>query len=146
MNHPSKCEHGCYWPKNDPVNLGCQQCNPDGLGSGSSPVLPRSSGDVLGRRDEVKTNCTKCGNIRTYSSPTCRLCGTLFPEADLRGVINPANIKQVGNCPDCGSAVHYDVLTKAGAVKKSEWQCADCDTIYPAPNRAGDERDDSDED
>lgn len=143
MSHPSKCPHEVYWPAKDSVNLGCQQCNPDGLGVGSTPVLPRSSGDTLGRREEPKTNCVKCGNIRTYCTPNCRHCGTPFPEADLRGIVNPSNIKQAGTCPACGSAIHYDVLDKAGKVKKSEWQCADCDEKYPAPKRQGE---DSDED
>lgn len=139
MSHPSKCPHDVYWPANDPVNLGCQQCNPDGLGNdGSVPILPRSSGDTLGRRDD-KRECCPCGNVRTYSGPNCRACNKPFPESDLRGrAMAAANQLQAGTCPQCGSAVHFE--TK----KKNTWQCADCNTEYNAPKHVVGEDPDED--
>lgn len=126
MSHASKCEHGCYWPSADPVNLGCQLCNPDGLGVGENPILPRSSGDPLGRNDEHET-CKGCGNLRTYFSKQCRHCGAAFPDDDIRSRgQETANRRQIGSCPACGSSVHYETN------KKSVWQCADCGTKYPA--------------
>jgi predicted RNA-binding Zn-ribbon protein involved in translation (DUF1610 family) len=126
VSHPSKCSHGVYWPAADPINLGCQACNPDGLGGGDVPVLPRSSSDTLGRHDEHET-CHGCGNIRTYFSQQCRHCGAAFPDdgARSRGQ-ETANRLQLGACPECGSTVHYE--TK----KKSEWECADCGKKYKA--------------
>ncbi len=142
VSHPSKCEHGVYFPANDEVNLGCQSCNPDGLPAGSEPILPRSSSDGLGRQ-EKKENCKQCGNIRTYFSPNCRHCGALFPEVELRGIINPSNITQVGACPKCHGTVHYEVIVR-GKVLKSRWECSDCGEIYAAPKRAGDELNEED--
>ena len=144
MSHPRKCQHDVYWPSADPVNLGCQQCNPSGLGNdGSIPLLPRSSSDALGRPDK-KENCKQCGNIRTYFSPNCQHCGAVFPEVELRGVINPSNITQAGACPKCHSTIHYEVV-RNGKVLKSVWCCADCENEYKAPSRAGDEINDEED-
>lgn len=127
MAHPSKCSHDVYWPAADEINLGCQLCNPDGLGAGEVPVLPRSSGNSLGRHDEARETCHACGNLRTYFKTVCMHCGAAFPDDNLRGRgQETANRRQVGTCPDCGSAVHYE--TK----KKSVWACADCNTEYRA--------------
>jgi len=126
VSHPSKCEHGVYWPANDNINGGCQQCNPDGLPDGPTPVLPRSSADALAQNNAALTHCKKCGNVRTYCTPNCRVCGTPFPVVDLHAQ-GPSNKKQPGSCPECGSNVHYE--TK----KISEWECSECGTKFRAP-------------
>ena len=128
MSHPSKCSHDVYWPSGDEINLGCQLCNPDGLGAGATPVLPRSSSDTLGR-DDARETCV-CGNLRTYFTNNCRHCGAAFPETDLRGQSDvTANRRQSGACTECGSTIHYE--TK----KKSVWECADCGTQFRAPKK-----------
>ena len=127
MKHPFKCSHGVYWPATDEINLGCQYCNPDGLGVGECPVLPRSSSDSLGRFDAHDT-CMACGNMRTYFSQQCRHCGAAFPDDDARGRgQETANRKQLGACTSCGSTVHYETS------KKGEWECSDCGVKYKAP-------------
>lgn len=127
VSHPSKCDHGVYWPAADAIALACQLCNPDGMPTGQDPILPRSSGDTLGR-DETRECCTHCGNIRTYFAPNCRHCGLPFPEDDSRGhAQGTANRRQPGACPECSGCVHYETE------KKSIWQCADCATLYKAP-------------
>jgi hypothetical protein len=126
VSHPSKCQHSVYWPASDEVNLGCQQCNPNGLGAGEAPVLPRSSSDTLGRSD-ARENC-ECGNLRTYFTNNCRHCGKSFPEAELRGQSNlTANRRQTGACPECCSTIHYETN------KKGTWECSDCGTKFKAP-------------
>ncbi len=105
---------------------GCNACYPDGRPETETPVLPRSSGDTLGR-DNARETC-KCGNLRTYFSPTCRHCGTPFPDVDAKSVTTQQNTRaNVGACPACRSTIHYE--TK----KVSEWECADCGTKYRAP-------------
>ena len=127
MSRPSKCSHGVYWPAADEINLGCQTCNPDGLGAGECPILPRSSSDVLVRYDAHET-CKSCGGLRTYFSQQCMHCGAAFPDDDVRSRgQETANRRQIGACPECGSTVHYE--TK----KKSEWECSDCRAKYKAP-------------
>jgi DNA-directed RNA polymerase subunit M/transcription elongation factor TFIIS len=123
-----KCSHGVYWPASDEVNLGCQQCNPAGLPDGPTPVMPRTAADALMQKVVAVTNCSKCGNVRTYSTPNCRVCATPFPEIDLRGIEGPANKHQVGDCPDCGSSVHYEVKDKPG-----KWECVECGKVFRAP-------------
>jgi len=130
VSHPSKCEHGVYWPAADAINLGCQVCNPDGLPDGPVPVLPRSASDVLAQKTIPASNCVKCGNVRTYSMPNCRVCSTPFTETDLRGYDSPSNKKQPGMCPECSSTVHYET------VKKSIWECSECGTKFKAPKEA----------
>ena len=136
----NRCVHGVYLSVSDSLSglaWGCQQCFPAGHPeSGSEPVLPRSN-EGLNRRDK-KENCKQCGNIRTYFSPNCRHCGAVFPEVELRGIVNPSNITQLGACPNCHSSVHYEVVVH-GRVLKSKWQCAECDEIYNAPKRAGED-------
>ena len=129
----SKCEHGVYWPVADPINLGCQMCNPDGLLlDGPAPVLPRGTAETP---HAVSTNCTGCGNVRTYSSPTCRVCGKLFPE-----VVYAENTgkKSVGACPACACPVHYETN------RKTIWQCAECLKEYRAPKSTDDDGGDDD--
>ncbi len=122
------CEYGVYIGCNDTLALACQLCNPDGLGAGATPVLPRSSSDTLGR-DDARENCI-CGNLRTYFTNNCRHCGAAFPETDLRGQSDvTANRRQSGACTECGSTIHYE--TK----KKSMWECADCGTQFRAPKK-----------
>lgn len=129
----SKCEHGVYFPAGDPVNLGCQLCNPDGLGAGEAPVLPHSSGDTLHHKTSTVDTCV-CGNVRTYSLPNCRVCHRPFPETEQRGRSQTAaNSRQAGVCPECGSTVHYEML------KKGWWCCADCECEYRAPKLRGEE-------
>ena len=42
MLHPSKCDHGVYWPCTDKINPFCQFCNPKyGLRATDSPKKPR---------------------------------------------------------------------------------------------------------
>ena len=132
MNHPSKCAHSVYWPANDPVNLGCQICNPAGLGESPAPIMPRSSSDALTQKMVAVTNCKGCGNVRTYCTDSCRVCGTPFPAADLRGHDGPSNKKQAGGCSACGSTIHYETD------KKNLWECAECGETYRAP-KAGDD-------
>ncbi len=124
------CQHHVYWPLGDPIALACQMCNPDGMPAGPAPVLPRSSGDVLNsNRTEKLDTCNTCGGLRTFSSPNCRACGTLFPVDDAAGRVQAsANVHAQGSCPNCSSTIHYEVT-------KQKWSCADCDTIYPAPKR-----------
>lgn len=129
-----KCDHGVYWPAGDSVNRGCQQCNPEGLGAGDAPILPRSSGDVLTHQTPSLDYCT-CGNVRTFSFPNCRVCGKPFPDIDRRSRTQfSANSRQAGTCPKCNSAVHYQ--TK----KKGQWECVDCGTVYVAPKLKDDEQ------
>jgi hypothetical protein len=129
VSHPSKCQHAVYWPAADEINMGCQQCNPAGLGAGKEPMLPKSSGDAL-MRGEARETCVGCGNLRTYFAPECRHCGKPFPEDSSRGV-GLANLHQSGSCPECGSAVHYETE------KKSVWLCADCGAKFKAPKLKG---------
>jgi RNase P subunit RPR2 len=83
------------------------------------------------------SNCTGCGNVRTYSTTACRLCGTPYPPSDLRGrAQSSANLKQLGTCPKCSSSIHYETS------KKTVWCCADCNTEYRAPKRVGEVGDD----
>lgn len=131
-----KCSHGIYWPSKDPIAFGCQQCNPDGMGDGAIPVLPRSSGDPLESHvvSHADDYCTQCGNVRTYSSPDCRVCGKMFPVVELRGQTSASNNRQSGQCPKCNSAVHFETD------KPSVWECSDCGEHYKAPKRKGDEQ------
>lgn len=127
-----RCPHGIYMSAVDAAiskSWGCDQCYPDGhpLDGDKSPIMPRSSADVLSR-ENARTNCVKCLNIRTYFSPTCRHCGTSFPEVEARSVTSQQNTRaNAGACPSCRSTIHYE--TK----KVSKWLCADCDTEYTAP-------------
>jgi hypothetical protein len=125
-----KCPHGVYWPAADPIAFSCQQCNPEGTGTGATPVLPRSSSDPLfAIKTKDAETCETCGCLRTYFSPNCRACGTAFPITDLRGrEQGTANLHNPGVCPGCNSTVHYEITPK-------KWQCADCDTIYKAPKQ-----------
>jgi DNA-directed RNA polymerase subunit M/transcription elongation factor TFIIS len=92
------------------------------------PVLPRSSGDTLGRKDSGRETCRACGNLRTYFTTNCRNCGAQFPDDGLRSRNQAtANNRQAGECPKCGSTIHYDTE------KKSIWCCADCGEKYRAP-------------
>ena len=128
MSHPNKCSHSVYWPAADDTALGCQSCNPDGMPSGATPVLPRSSGDTLGRENGERATCVACGCLRTYFTANCRNCGVQFPDDDARGHgQTTANRRQTGECPKCGSAVHYETD------KISIWCCADCGEKYRAP-------------
>lgn len=129
----ARCKHGVYLPPNDQESglaWGCQLCYPAGhpeTEGAEAPVLPRSSGDTLCRRDDARETCS-CGNLRTYFTANCRHCGAAFPEDSLRGrEQGTANRRQAGSCPECGSTVHYETD------KKSVWQCADCDTKFKAP-------------
>lgn len=125
---PNKCAHGVYRPSADPIAYSCQMCNPDGTGDGAAPQLPRSSADPLNADKTDKLETCSCGNMRTYFSKDCVLCGKPFPVDDERGrAQGSANAHQAGVCPACSSTVHYD--------NGAKWQCADCDTVYPAPKR-----------
>lgn len=116
----NKCEHGVYWPVADPINLGCQQCNPTGyLNEGPALVVAESAPVV------VSTNCTRCGNVRTYSSPNCRVCGQQFPERVYENY--QSTMTEPGTCPFCGCASHFETT------KKSMWQCTDCLKEFRAP-------------
>ena len=117
----SKCEHGVYWPAGDPVNLGCQACNPAGLGEELAPVVLRTEPEAVA----ASTNCTRCGNVRTYSSPNCRVCGQQFPERVYENC--HSNVTEPGACPFCGCASHFETT------KKSTWQCTDCLKEFRAP-------------
>ncbi len=75
----------------------------------------------------LPANCTKCGNVRTYCTPNCRVCGTPFPEVDFNSQDGPSNRKQLGACPECGSNVHYETN------KLSEWECSECGKKFRAP-------------
>ena len=127
----NKCSHGVYLPAGDQINLGCQQCNPDGLGGEREVVLPRTSDtDVNFVRHVQREVCSNCGNVRTYSSDACRVCFRPFPALDTSGRLQPtANERERGRCPKCGSVIHYE--TK----RRSVWECADCGTKFPAVKR-----------
>ena len=126
-----RCVHGIYMSAADAASgksWGCDSCWPDGRPETATPVLPRSSGDTLGRDEGERVKCHACGNLRTYFAKQCRVCGADFPDDDLRGRGQmTANRRQVGECSQCGSAVHYETE------KKSVWQCADCMTLFKAP-------------
>lgn len=125
-----KCSHGVYRPYADHIALNCQQCNPDGTGTGESPVLPRSSADPLNADRNEKLEACECGMIRTFSSDECVVCGKPFPDDSNTGRSQgTANPHAAGVCPGCGSTVHYEGKTK------KQWVCADCDTTYAAPKR-----------
>ena len=126
-----RCPHDIYMPDADAPtgkSWGCTACFPDGHPETTRvPVLPRSSADVLGR-DNVRENCSNCGNLRTYFAPNCRHCGALFPDVDVRSVTTQQHTRlSPGACPECRSAIHYETD------KKSVWLCADCGTEYKAP-------------
>jgi DNA-directed RNA polymerase subunit RPC12/RpoP len=93
-------------------------------------VLPRSSGDTLGRGDGAHATCIACGNLRTYFTANCRNCGAQFPDDQRGRGQTTANRRQSGECPKCGSTVHYETD------KKSVWQCCDCDEKFKAPKLA----------
>jgi len=127
----SKCKHDVYLSPSDQdsgLAWGCQQCYPNGHPEVKiEPILPRSSCAVIMQGMVTLTNCTSCGNVRTYYSPTCRVCGMTFPEAELRGREGTSNRKQIGVCPDCASTVHYEVPGK------KLWECCDCGKKFRAP-------------
>jgi ribosomal protein L37AE/L43A len=125
----AKCAHGIYMSGADEAigkSWGCDACYPDGRPDTESPVLPRSSGDALGR-DSARETC-KCGNLRTYFSKECRHCGALFSDVDSRSITSQQNTRtNAGACPACRSTIHYETS------KVSIWECADCGTKYKAP-------------
>jgi len=125
----NKCGHGCYVSPGDTLSWGCQQCYPTGHPDATAtPVLPRSSGDTLGRENGERATCIACGCLRTYFTANCRNCGVQFPDDDACGHgQTTANRRQTGECPKCGSAVHYETD------KISIWCCADCGEKYRAP-------------
>jgi ribosomal protein L37AE/L43A len=120
-----KCDHGVYWPEGDEKALSCQQCNPDGTGTGKAPVLPHRT-NAAEYQPEGRETCGFCGNLRTYATDACRVCHTPFP-AGVGRQATTANATRAGVCPACGSNVHYE--TK----KKSQWECSDCGKMYQAP-------------
>lgn len=122
MGHPSKCEHGVYWPAKDEKAFGCQMCNPDGIGD--APKVPAA--DRLVQRRVPLEHCD-CGNLLTHSTPNCLVCGKKIPEQEFRGLTLPSNNKQPGVCPECFSGVHYQTE------RKDTWCCADCGARYRAP-------------
>lgn len=124
-----KCEHGVHLSPGETLSWGCQQCYPNGHPEVTeNPVLPRSSGDTMGRKESERELCGSCGNMRTYSGPACLRCLTPFPDDGHRGRGQvTANSRQVGACPECGSCVHYDTE------KKSVWECSDCGEKFRAP-------------
>ena len=139
----AKCEHGIYMSGADAAigkSWGCCQCFPDGHPETvETPVLPRSSADVL-TRDNARETCV-CGNLRTYFAKECRHCGAPFPDVDSRAVTSQSNTRvNAGACPACRSTIHYETN------KVSEWECSDCGTKYKAPlgqRRAEEAHDDS---
>ena len=128
-----KCSHSVYWPAGDALAFNCQMCNPDGTGTGATPVMPRSSADPLRYNAQSKELefCPDCGNMRTFAFPACRNCNYIFKAEGTSREQVLANARIPGVCPDCGSAVHY--ATK----KLNTWECADCGTKYPAAKRKG---------
>jgi ribosomal protein L37AE/L43A len=122
-----RCTHGVYWPKGDDKAYGCQACNPLPTEKGRQPILPKYSNDPLNATKTEELEKCKCGNIRTFSSTTCRVCGEPFEGDATERQQGAANSKTPGTCPDCGSTVHY-----VGPGKK-EWTCADCGAVFPAP-------------
>ena len=132
-----RCEHGIYLSEADVPSgrsWGCSSCFPDGHPEATQvPVLPRSAADSLMQKIVLPANCTKCGNVRTYCTPNCRVCGTLFPEVDFNSQGGPSNKKQPGSCPECGSNVHFEVRDNLGRVSKTKWECSECCTKFHAP-------------
>jgi len=127
----NRCQHGIFISDADlesGKNWGCNACWPDGRPVTEAPVLPRSSSDTLGRENGERATCVACGCLRTYFTANCRNCGVQFPDDDACGHgQTTANRRQTGECPKCGSAVHYETD------KISIWCCADCGEKYRAP-------------
>ncbi len=125
VSHSSKCKHGVYLSPNDAdsgLSWGCQQCFPDGHPESTDiPVVIRTEPETVA----ASTNCTRCGCVRTYSSPNCRSCRQPFPELVYDDSSNARN--NPGACPVCGSTSHYE--TK----RRSFWQCVECLKEYRAP-------------
>lgn len=121
-----RCEHDVYLSPSDVASgksWGCQQCYPEGHPETSQePILSRNS---IETKQLASTDCTRCGCVRTYSSPNCRSCGQPFPELVYDDSSNARN--NPGACPVCGSTSHYE--TK----RRSFWQCVECLKEYRAP-------------
>jgi hypothetical protein len=124
-----KCQHGVYNPDLDTeLAWGCGLCYPAGHEEAPAPVLPRSSGIPL-KTDNggILATCGNCGDLILYSTPGCEVCIPLKTREG-REQLN-ANQRQPGQCPNCGSTVHYTTA------KTSEWLCADCEQVFPAPRK-----------
>lgn len=129
-----KCNHGIFWPEDQPVALYCQFCNPK---TNDAPSIPGREIPKFNRRGSLSLTQTgrlpKCPNCKGTSLLTvsgggvCSICKTeyeIIAPKNLR-----ANIRQPGLC-ECGSGIHYE------RNDGKTWICADCGRSMKTPRRS----------
>jgi len=123
-----RCQHGIYWPEGHAIAFSCQSCNPI---INEEPTIAPASAPIMMERSPLRDRvngpvpvCADCGVTSTRTSTECIGCGKKLPSAS--GLRQRANRREPGECPDCGSRVHFETKDK------KQWECADCGTTYPA--------------
>ena len=127
-----RCQHGLYWPEGHPIAFSCQACNPvittEDAPPNSAPILMHRS--ALRARENGPLPGCECGGMPVRTTGRCMKCDKPVFEVAPAGMRMRANRREPGECPECGSRVHYE------GKDKRVWVCADCDAEFPAPSRA----------